>query len=105
MSALGERAFWLPRERLVFQNEAPLTGYVLEASEDHLIILNDRPRIVIEKPKATLQDRDLCYPEDHKARPPRLQAIRQSAHRVKAVTLGAPVATPYRVGGGIRRWQ
>jgi hypothetical protein len=73
-STLVDKTFWLPRERLAFQNEAPFTGYVLKASEDHLIILNDSPRIIVEKPKATLQDRDFCYPEDHKARSSKLAA-------------------------------
>jgi hypothetical protein len=72
--ALGEGTFWLPRERLVFQNEAPFTGYVLKVSEEHLIILNDRPRIIVQKPKATLQDRDFCYPEGHKARSSKVAA-------------------------------
>jgi len=67
-ATLASKNFWLPPERLSFQNEAPFTGYVLKASDDHLIILNDNPRIIVEKPKATLQDRDFCYPEDHKAR-------------------------------------
>jgi hypothetical protein len=60
--------FWLPRERLAFKGEAPFTGYVLKAREDHLVILNDTPRIIIEKPKKDLEDRDLCYPKDHEAR-------------------------------------
>lgn len=72
--ALGERAFWLPPERFIFQNEAPFTGYVLKASEDHLIILNEHPRIIVEKPKATLQDRDFCYPEHHRARSSKVAA-------------------------------
>jgi hypothetical protein len=60
--------FWLPRERLDFQNEAPFTGYVLKESGDYLVILNDEPRVIVQKDKATLEDRDFCYPEDHKAR-------------------------------------
>jgi hypothetical protein len=56
------------RERLVFHNEAPFTGYVLKASEDYLVILHDEPRVIVEKENATLEDRDFCYPEDHKAR-------------------------------------
>jgi hypothetical protein len=74
VATLGSKTFWLPPERLAFQNEAPFTGYVLKASEDHLIILNDRPRIIIERPKATLQDRDFCYPDDHTARSSKLAA-------------------------------
>jgi hypothetical protein len=66
--------FWLPRERLVFKSEAPFTGYVLNTSGDHLVIMHDDLRIIIEKPKATLQDRDLCYPEDHKARSSKVAA-------------------------------
>jgi hypothetical protein len=73
-STLVDKTFWLPPERLAFQYEAPFTGYVLKTSEDHLIILNDRSRIIVEKPKATLQDRDFCYPEDHKARSSKLAA-------------------------------
>jgi hypothetical protein len=65
---LVAKEFWLPHERLDFKNEAPFTGYVLKASEDHLVILNDKARVIIEKPKDTLEDRDFCYPEDHKAR-------------------------------------
>ena len=71
---LTNKTFWLPRERLSFKNEAPFTGYVLKVSEDRLMILNDEPRVVIQKPKAALQDRDFCYPEDHKARSSRVAA-------------------------------
>src|SRR5215211_2389470 len=39
-ATLASKNFWLPPERLSFQNEAPFTGYVLKASDDHLIILN-----------------------------------------------------------------
>jgi hypothetical protein len=71
---LGDRTFWRPRERIVFQNEAPFTGYVLKVSEDRLVILNDTPRVVIQKDKDTLKDRDFCYPEDHEARSSRVAA-------------------------------
>jgi hypothetical protein len=64
---LADKTFWLPSERLAFQGQAPFTGYVLKVSEDHLVILNDTPRIIIEKPKKDLVDRDFCYPKDHKA--------------------------------------
>jgi len=73
-ASFGTRTFWLPRERLSFNGEAPFTGYVLKASDDQLTILHDRPRIIIEKPKAALQDRDFCYPEDHKARSSKVAA-------------------------------
>jgi hypothetical protein len=66
--------FWLPRERLVFKNERPFTGYVLKVSEDQLIILNDKPRVVIQKDKTTFEDRDFCYPENHKARSSKVAA-------------------------------
>jgi hypothetical protein len=62
-TAFGADAFWLPRERLDFQREAPFTGYVLKDSGDRLVILNDNPRVIIEKDKTTLEDRDFCYPE------------------------------------------
>lgn len=53
---------WLPRERLVFESEEnALIGYVLKTSGDHFIILNDDPRIVIEK-QGPLRRRNLCYP-------------------------------------------
>jgi hypothetical protein len=65
---LGGKTFWLPRERLVFKNEAPFTGYVLKVSEDQVVILNDEPRVIVEKHKELLEDRDFCYPEDHEAR-------------------------------------
>jgi hypothetical protein len=67
-ATLGDRTFWLPRERLVFKNEEPFTGHVLKVSEDQLMILNDEPRIIIQRNKDALEDRDFCYPEDHKAR-------------------------------------
>jgi hypothetical protein len=72
--SLGGKTFWLPRERLVFQNEAPFTGYVVKVSEDQLMILNDKPRVIIQKDKDTLKDRDFCYPEDHKARSSKVAA-------------------------------
>jgi hypothetical protein len=68
------KTFWLPRERLDFKNEAPFTGYVLKVSQDHLIILNDNPRVIVEKHKDTLEDRDFCYPEDHEARSSNVQS-------------------------------
>jgi hypothetical protein len=53
--------FWLPREHLVFANEKThVIGYVLNASDNHFVILNDDPRIIIEK-KGPPQDRDFCY--------------------------------------------
>ena len=58
-------AFWLPRERLVFQSEAPFTGYVLKESGDYLVILKERPRVIIERKKDTLDTlngRDFCHP-------------------------------------------
>jgi hypothetical protein len=55
-------AFWLPRERLVFRGQAPFTGYLLKASEEHFVILDDNARIVFEKPKADLLDRTFCLP-------------------------------------------
>ena len=59
---LGSKTFWLPRERLAFQNEVPFTGYVLKVNEDYLVILKDRPRVIIERKKDTLDDRDFCHP-------------------------------------------
>jgi hypothetical protein len=72
---IDTESFWLPRERLVFADapQKPLIGYVLNTSGDHFIILNDDPRIIIEK-KGPLDDRDFCYPEDHKARSSNLAA-------------------------------
>jgi hypothetical protein len=70
--AFAGKTFWLPPERIVFQNEAPFTGYVLKVNEDYLVILYDEPRIIIERKKTTLDDRDFCYPEDHKARSSKL---------------------------------
>jgi hypothetical protein len=71
---IATEKFWLPRERLIFTNEVPFTGYVLRVSEDRLVILNDDPRIIVQKPKGTLQDRDFCYPKDHKARSSKVAA-------------------------------
>ena len=62
-SIFGRDSFWLPRERLIFNAEHPFTGYVINANEDHLIVMNDDHRILIEKSKADLRDRDFCYPE------------------------------------------
>jgi hypothetical protein len=59
--------FWLPRERLVFRNEVPFTGYVLKESEDYLVILRDKPRVVVQKKKTTLDDRDFCYLGAHQS--------------------------------------
>jgi hypothetical protein len=55
-------AFWLPRERLVFIAEQPFTGYVLRSNDDHFVIMYDDPRVIVEKPKASLSDRDFCNP-------------------------------------------
>jgi len=66
--AFAGRTFWLPREHLSFHGEDPFTGYVLRESEDRLVILNDGPRVIIQKDKDALEERDFCYPEDHKAR-------------------------------------
>ena len=73
-AAIAADDFWLPRERLHFTNEAPFTGYVLKSSEDRFVVLSEDSRIIIEKPKATLQDRDFCYSEDHKARSSKMAA-------------------------------
>ena len=55
---------WLPRERVDFSSEEDdLIGYVLKTSGDNFIILNDDPRIIIEKKGPPLR-RDLCYPRD-----------------------------------------
>jgi hypothetical protein len=59
--SLAGQTFWLPRERLVFEGEAPFTGYVLKASEDYMVILNHDPRIIIQKRKSTLSNREFCY--------------------------------------------
>lgn len=64
---LGSQNFWLPRERLVFRNETPFTGYVLRANDDRLVILEDQSRVIVQKVRDALQDRDYCYPSDHKA--------------------------------------
>ena len=64
-----DNTFWLPRERLVFKEESAskeepaFTGYVLKTSEDYLTILKDKPRVIIERKKDTLKDRDYCYPK------------------------------------------
>ena len=39
-----------------------------------LIILNDSPRVIVEKDKEVLEDRDFCYPEDHKAQSSRVKS-------------------------------
>jgi hypothetical protein len=56
------KTFWLPRERLDFQNEDAFTGYVLKVSEGQLMILKDKPRVIIQRKKDTLEDRDFCHP-------------------------------------------
>jgi hypothetical protein len=68
VSIIRDAEFWLPRERIDFQYEEPFTGYVLKMSEDYLVILRDKPRVIVEKKKKLLEDRDFCYPEDHPAR-------------------------------------
>jgi hypothetical protein len=60
----ASKDFWLPRERLVFKGEAPFTGYVLRQG-DRLVILNDDPRIIIQKSEDDLTERDFCYDENH----------------------------------------
>jgi hypothetical protein len=62
-SVFGRDTFWLPRERLVFDGERPFTGYVIRVNEDHLVVMNDDPRIIIEKKRNDLHDRAICYPE------------------------------------------
>jgi hypothetical protein len=59
---LGSKTFWLPRERLDFQNEASFTGYVIRESGDYLVLLKDKPRVIIERKKDMLDDRDFCHP-------------------------------------------
>lgn len=56
----GDRV-WLAPERLDFKGEAPFTGYVLNVSEDQLVIMRHKPRIIFRIPKAALEDRDFCY--------------------------------------------
>lgn len=53
--------FWLPRERLMFTGEDAFTGYVLKSDGDHFVVMKDDPRIIIEKPKAALRERNFCY--------------------------------------------
>jgi hypothetical protein len=60
--------FWLPPERLSFRGEAPFTGYVLRSNDDYFVIMNDNPRVIVEKPKSSLLDRDLCYHDDPELR-------------------------------------
>jgi hypothetical protein len=62
--------FWLPRERLDFQNEAPFTGYVLKESGDYLVIFKDKPRVIIERKKDSVDDRDFCH-----LRPTRIEPV------------------------------
>lgn len=73
-ASLAADDFWLPRERLQFKGKATFTGYVLNTGEGHIVILKDDPRLIIEKPQEELEDRDFCYPEDHKARSSSLAA-------------------------------
>jgi hypothetical membrane protein len=56
-----DRSFWLPRERLVFNNEAPFTGYVIKQNSNYLVIMKDDPRVIIEKPEKELAERNICY--------------------------------------------
>jgi len=58
---MASEDFWLPKELLIFQSEAPFTGYVLRSRDDYLVIMKDRPRVIVERPKAALTDRDFCY--------------------------------------------
>jgi hypothetical protein len=64
VSIFAAKTFWLPRERLIFQGENPFTGYVLRANEEYLVILKDSPRVIVERPKELLDDRDFCHPVD-----------------------------------------
>jgi hypothetical protein len=54
--------FWLPPERLMFTGEDAFTGYVLKSDGDHVVVMKDNPRIIIEKPKSALRERNFCYP-------------------------------------------
>jgi hypothetical protein len=63
MDTIVSKDFWLPKERLVFASERkPVVGYVLKTGDNHFVILNDDPRIIIEK-QGKLSERDYCYPE------------------------------------------
>jgi hypothetical protein len=53
-------AFWLPRERLSFAHEQPITGYVLNANDGYVVVLRDDPRVVFERPLDDLVDRRFC---------------------------------------------
>jgi hypothetical protein len=57
---LSGDAFWLPRERLSFRDQEPITGYVLNLSDGYVVVLRDDPRVVIERPLGDLVDRSLC---------------------------------------------
>jgi hypothetical protein len=52
--------FWLPRERLSFAHEEPITGYVLNTSDGYVVVLRDDPRVVFERPLGDLVDRRFC---------------------------------------------
>ena len=59
--SISDDDFWLPKERLVFKGESPLTGYVLRTSDEYVVVMKDRPRAIVERPKDSLLDRDFCY--------------------------------------------
>jgi hypothetical protein len=59
-TTLFNESVWLPSERLVFRNEAPITGYILKTSDAHVVVLRDDPRIVVERPAPDLLDRKFC---------------------------------------------
>lgn len=51
---------WLPAEHITLDDQAAITGYVLKAESDEVVILDDGSRELVRIERADLQDRRYC---------------------------------------------
>lgn len=60
----GSARMWLPLEEINRGAPKPIVGYVLDASEQALVILQERTRTVARVPLSSIKTRDFCQPAD-----------------------------------------
>lgn len=58
---LIDDSMWLPYER--FDTTAPIVGYTVAETDEVLVVLRDRDRVVVRIPHADIVDRDYCVPD------------------------------------------
>ena len=59
MTILGQRT-WLPSERLSFESQAALTGYVLDVADEEIVVLMESDRSIHRFPSGSLKKREVC---------------------------------------------